>query len=145
MPTVKETIIVNAPVEKVFDISNQIELWPEMMAEYKGAQVLEREGRKIWFSLVDANGNHWTSWRMLYPPYFTCSERHEPRAPFKFMHLVWTYKPLNEQQTEMTWDMHFELPDDKVGFEEQWIKGLSAHTRENQAKMKSFIEARSPS
>ncbi len=142
MPVVKRSIIVNAPLETTFDISNQIESWPEMMVEYKEAEILKHEGRKVWFRLVNADDKEWTSWRMIYRPHFTYSERHEPRAPFKFMHLVWAYKDLGDGQTEMTWDMSFELPDDKRDQEGQWVEGIGEHTESNQAKMKAYIEAR---
>lgn len=141
MPVVRETVVVNAPLEITFDVSNRIELWPDMMAEYKGAKILSREGRKIWFSLRDNEGHEWSSWRMLYRPDFTYAERHEPKAPFKFMHITWTYTALGDSQTEMTWDMSFELPDDKKSQEAQWVEGMSAHTRSNQAAMKAYIEA----
>ena len=141
MPTVQRSITVNAPIEMTFDISNRIDLWPEMMEEYKEAEIVKREGRMIWFRLGHQAGNSWTSWRMLYPPHFACAERFEPRAPFKFMHIIWTYKPgASATQTEMSWDMTFELPDDQKNKEEEWTVNMLKHTEANQQKMKVYIE-----
>lgn len=142
MPNINRSIVVNAPIEKVFDISNQIDRWPEMMPEYKKAEILDtKEGRKIWFCLGHESGTEWVSWRMLYPPYVAYAERQEPKLPFKYMQIVWTYTPLGPQQTKMTWDMTFELPDERKAEEESWAQDMAAHTEINQGKMKSFIEA----
>jgi aromatase len=142
MPTVRRTIIVDAPVEITFDLSNRIDLWPEMMEEYEEAEILRREGRMIWFRLRHRNGISWTSWRMLHPPDFACAERHEPKAPFKFMHIVWTYRPAGGTgQTEMSWDMCFELPDDQKAKEDEWAASMMKHTELNQSRMKAYIES----
>ena len=144
MPTVRRSILVDAPLEITFDLSNRIDIWPEMMEEYKEAEILRREGRMIWFRLRHQNGVSWTSWRMLHPPDFACAERFEPKAPFKFMHIVWTYKAAGSAggaaQTEMTWDMCFELPDDQRVNEDEWAANMLKHTELNQSRMKAYIE-----
>jgi aromatase len=141
MPTVRRSIIVDVPVEITFDLSNRVDIWPEMMEEYKEAEILKREGRMIWFRLRHQNGVSWTSWRMLHPPDFACAERFEPKAPFKFMHIVWTYKAASHAgQTEMTWDMCFELPDDQKHKEDEWAESMMKHTEVNQNRMKAYIE-----
>ena len=145
MPLVCRSIIVDAPLETTFEISNRIDSWPDMMPEYKKAEVFKREGRMIWFRLANEAGAEWVSWRMLYPPYFTCAERYEPKLPFKFMHLIWTYKALSDRQTEMTWDMSFELPDERREQEKDLAQQLAKHTEVNQAKMKAYIEAQANS
>jgi aromatase len=142
MPNINRSIVVNAPITKVFDISNQMDRWPEMMPEYRDAEILEaKEGRKIWFRLAHESGAEWISWRVLYPPYVAYAERQEPKLPFKYMQIVWTYTPVGPEQTEMTWDMTFELPDEQKAEEGTWTKNMTAHTEINQTKMKTFIEA----
>ena len=140
MPTVKRSIIVDAPIDFTFELSNRIDLWPEMMAEYSEAEIIKREGRMLWFRLRHQTGNAWTSWRMLNPPHFACAERFEPKAPFKYMHLVWTYAAVGARQTEMTWDMCFELPDEQKHQEDEWSAKMLEHTAGNQERMKVYIE-----
>jgi ribosome-associated toxin RatA of RatAB toxin-antitoxin module len=141
MPTIRRSIVVDAPVEITFDLSNRIELWPQMMEEYKQAEIVKREGRMIWFRLRHQNGISWTSWRMLYPPSFACAERFEPKAPFKYMHIIWTYEAVGDaSQTEMVWDMTFELPDDQKHKEDEWSANMLEHTQANQQRMKLYIE-----
>ena len=56
------------------------------------------------------------------------------------MHLVWTYGAVDARQTEMTWDMCFELPEDQKHQEEQWCQSMLDHTESNQKRMKAYIE-----
>ena len=93
---------------------------------------------------VDAEGNKWTSWRQIFPPLFAYAERYEPKAPFEYMHITWTYKPLDGDKTELSWDMNFELLEKHKPNEDKWIEGMGEHTESNQAKMKEYIESQWP-
>lgn len=142
MPVVvSRSILVEAPVSTVFDISNRIELWPKMVPEYVAAEILGREGRKIWFRLTDDAGRSWVSWRMLYPPYLIYAERHEPKAPFEFNQITWAYHALPGDQTLMTWDMCFELATDRRDDSDQVRQRMLAHVEANQTGMRDFIQA----
>ena len=66
------SIVINAPYELVFDISDKIERWTELFGdEYAKADVLERKDAKgtgnieITFRLTDENGTSWVSKRWL--------------------------------------------------------------------------------
>ncbi len=87
------SVVINAPYEKVFDISNDIERWTELFGgEYKEATVEKREGNKITFKLMDDEGRTWKSWRLLFKDKnFAYAEREEPKFPFKFMKIIWLY------------------------------------------------------
>ena len=141
MPVVTSSIIIDAPVSTVFDISNRIDQWPEMVPEYLKAEILDREGRKIWFRLTGNDGSSWVSWRMLYPPVVAYAERYEPVAPFTYNHLTWAYQSLPGDRTQMTWDMMFELAEDLKPQEDQWRARMAEHTEANQASMRSYIES----
>ncbi len=46
----RNSIIINAPYNLVFDISNKIERWTELFGkEYVKAEILERKGNEITF------------------------------------------------------------------------------------------------
>lgn len=143
MPVICNSIVVEAPLATTFEISNRLESWPDIMPEYKKVEVFKQEGKKKWFHLVHESGAEWTSWRVLHSKAsFAYAERHEPKLPFKFMHITWTYKEIDARQTEMTWEMSFELPKDCTDLEQHWVDSLTEHTYINQAKMKAYIEAR---
>jgi aromatase len=141
MPIVTRSIVVNAPIGLTFEVSNRIDQWPEIVPEYLKAEILRREGRKIWFRLTNQDQQSWVSWRMLYPPYVAYAERHDPVAPFVFNHLTWAYHSLPGNRTHMTWDMFFELGPELKDQENAWVERMGEHTEANQDAMRKYIEA----
>jgi aromatase len=135
------SIVINAPYEKVFDISNDIPRWVELFGgEYKKAEVVEKKDNKITFRLTDDEGKSWVSWRLLFKDkYFAYAERHDPKFPFKFMKIVWLYTPRPEG-TELTWIQHFEM-DDKAKFNDAQVEGfINGHSKDNLKIFKDIIE-----
>lgn len=133
--------IINAPYEKVFDISNDIPRWTELFgSEYKEAKIVKKEANKITFQLTDDEGRSWQSWRLLEKErYFTYAERLEPKFPFKYMKIIWLYTPKPEG-IEMTWIQHFEM-DEKAKFNDEQVEGfINKHSRDNLLIFKRVIE-----
>ena len=149
------SIIINAPYDKVFDISNDIPRWTELFGgEYKKAEVVEKKDNKITFRLTDDEDKSWVSWRLLFKDnYFTYAERHDPKFPFKYMKIVWLYIPKAEgmalakggQTTgfcpvELVWIQHFEM-DEKAKFNDEQVEGfINKHSKENLVIFKEAIE-----
>ena len=149
------SIIINAPYDLVFDISNDIPRWTELFgSEYKKAEIVKREENKITFRLTDDENKSWVSWRLLYKDkFFTYSERQEPKFPFKYMKIVWLYtqKPegmalaTGSQTTALwpvalTWIQHFEM-DEKAKFNDTQIEGfINEGSQHNLKIFKDIIE-----
>jgi len=134
-------IVINAPYDLVFDISNDIPHWTELFGgEYKKAEIISKEGDKITFRLTDDEDKSWVSWRLLFKDkYFTYSERHEPKFPFKYMKIIWLYTPKPEG-IELTWIQHFAM-DDKAKFSDEQVEGfINKHSKENLLVFKQLIE-----
>jgi aromatase len=141
MKHVTQSIVIDAPLDHTFDASNRVEDWPNMMDDYASIEVLQREGYKITFRLKHVNGTEWTSWRVVdREAKFALAERVDPRAPFGYMHHLWTYRALSDGRTEMTWTMAFELPEAQRHREDECARYLLEHSSVNQARMKSSIE-----
>jgi len=135
------SIVINAPYGKVFDVSNDITRWTELFgAEYKKAEVLSKEANKIAFRLTDEDDKSWVSWRLLFKDkYFAYAQRHEPIFPFKYMKIVWLYTPKPEG-IEMTWIQHFEM-DEKAKFNDKQIEGfINEGSQHNLKIFKDIIE-----
>jgi len=149
------SIIINAPYDLIFDISNDIPRWTELFgSEYKKAEIVSKEGNKITFRLTDDEDKSWVSWRLLYKDnYFTYAERYEPKFPFNFMKIIWLYTPrpegmalANGSQTtalwpvELTWIQHFQM-DTKAKFNDEQVEGfINKHSKENLLIFKKVIE-----
>ena len=149
------SIVINAPYDLVFDISNDIPRWTELFgSEYKKAEIIKKEANKITFRLTDDEDKSWVSWRLLFKDkFFTYSERQEPKFPFKYMKILWLYTPKSEgmalatgSQTtdlcpvELTWIQHFEM-DEKAKFNDEQVEGfINKHSKDNLLIFKRVIE-----
>lgn len=139
--TVNE-VIINAPYEKVFDISNDIPRWTELFGgEYVSAEILKREGNRIEFRLKNNEGQSWTSFRLLYKEHkFAYAQKNEPTFPFKYMKIIWLYTEM-DGGIKMTWIQDFELhPDFKKFTDEQVCGFVNQHSLENMKIFKEVIE-----
>jgi len=136
-------IVINAPYELVFDISNHIERWTELFGkEYASAEVLERKGNEITFRLTDEHGKSWVSKRWLFKDLkMAYAQRFEPAFPFKYMKIVWYYFETPEG-IKMTWIQDFELDPGFTKFTEAQIEGfVNEHSQHNMKIFKKVIEA----
>ena len=141
MAHTKNSITINAPYEMVFDITNDIERWPELFDEYTEGKILNREGNKITFQLTNNQGNSWRSSRILDKENKLCTaQREEPMFPFKYMNLKWTYEE-DEKGVTMTWEQDFEM-DPKAKFNDTQAEELiNKHSLENMKRIKELIES----
>lgn len=135
------SIIINAPYDLIFDISNTIPRWTELFGgEYKEAIVVKKEKNKITFKLTDKEGRTWQSYRLLFKEnYLAYAEREEPKFPFEFMKIIWLYNPKPEG-IELTWIQHFKM-DRKAAFTDEQVEGfINQHSKENLKIFKAVIE-----
>jgi aromatase len=135
------SIIINAPYEKIFDISNDIPRWTELFGgEYKKAEIIKKEDNKIIFKLTNDQGQTWQSWKLLFKDkFFTYAEREEPKFPFKFMKIIWLYTQ-RPNGIEMTWIQHFEM-ESQAKFNDEQVEGfINKHSKDNLLIFKNVIE-----
>jgi len=135
------SIIINAPYDLVFDISNDIPRWTSLFgSEYKKAEIIGREDNKITFRLTDDEDKSWVSFRLLFKDkFFTYSERQEPKFPFKYMKIAWLYTQKPEG-VDLAWIQHFEM-DDKAKFNDEQVEGfINKHSKDNLLIFKRVIE-----
>ena len=139
----RNSIVINAPYNQVFDTSNHIERWTELFGgEYVKAQVLERKGNEITFRLTDNDGKSWVSKRWLFKDLkLAYAQRHEPMFPFKYMKIVWFYTETPEGIL-MTWIQDFEMDPGFTKFTAEQIEGfVNEHSQHNLKIFKKVIEA----
>lgn len=134
------SIVIDAPYQKVFDISNDISRWKEMFAEYTESEVLEKEGNKIVFKLTRQDGKSWKSYRLLFKENkFAYAQRVEPQFPFEYMKIIWLYREL-ANGTEMTWIQDFTM-DKKAKFDDKKVEDIiNQHSQSNLKLFKEAIE-----
>jgi aromatase len=138
------SILIKAPYDKVFDISNDIPRWTELFGgEYKEAKILKKEGNKLTFRLTDDEGNSWQSFRLLFKEnYFAYAEKEEPKFPFQYMKIIWLYTP-TEEGIIMTWIQHFAMDKNAKYTDSQVEELINKHSQENLKIFKEIIERES--
>ena len=142
MANTVNSILINAPFQITFDISNHIERWTELFGdEYVSAEVLSREGNEITFRLTDDEGKSWVSKRWLHPEQkYAYASRHDPMFPFNYMKIIWLYHETDEG-TLMTWIQDFEMDPGFDKFTPEQIEGfINEHSVHNMGIFKKVIE-----
>ena len=135
------SILIEAPYDLVFDISNDIERWTELFGgEYTEAKVLKRKGNKITFQLTDDEGNSWQSFRLLFKDNnFAYAQKLEPTFPFDYMKIIWLYTPV-PRGILMTWIQFFTMAKG-AKFDDEKVEGLiNKHSQDNLKIFKEVIE-----
>lgn len=134
-------ILIEKDIATVFDLTNDIERWPEYFNEYTAARVLSRTEKKIAFELTNNENQTWQSVRFLDKDHWLATAtRGEPRLPFKYMHLRWIYRPV-PRGTEMTWEQFFEMDPASGITDGQAGRRITEHSRLNLERIKALIEA----
>ena len=144
MPQAQGSIVIAGDPGEIFAISNDIERWPDLFREYRGARILSfvRDGRfaRVEFELTNEEGATWQSWRLLdFEKRLAVAQRGSPKFPFLYMHLTWSYQPV-EGGVLMTWIQDFEMDPKAPATNAQAVARMNAHIAENQAHFKEVLE-----
>ncbi|MFI1963254.1 SRPBCC family protein [Streptomyces pathocidini] len=119
-------ITINAPLDLVWNMTNDLENWPRLFSEYAAVEVLSREGESTTFRLTmhpDENGTvwSWVSERTTDRPELTVRARRVEPGPFQYMDIRWEYEEMPDG-TRMRWIQDFamrpEAPVDDAGMTE---------------------------
>lgn len=142
MAHTSNSVLIKAPYDQVFDISNDIERWTELFGgEYKAAKILKREGNKLTFRLTDDEGRSWQSFRLLFKQHnFAYAQKLPPEFPFKYMKIIWLYTPTPEGVL-MNWIQDFEMDDQAKFTNEQVEEMINKGSQENLQIFKRIIES----
>ena len=147
MGYIRNTILIEAPVDKVFMLTNDVRTWPTLFTEYKSSEVIEESNSSVTFQLTthpDEDGNQW-SWvarrQTNMERKSTVSERMPSSGPFALMTIRWWYDSISETSATMTWEQEFTMKSDAPVSEEQATNYLNKQSRIQQQAIKGKIEA----
>jgi aromatase len=116
-------IVIAAPLDLTWDLTNDLERWPQLFSEYASVDVLERQGDTVTFRLTmhpDENGTvwSWVSEREADRKTLTVRARRVETGPFEHMNIRWEYREVPDG-TSMRWLQDFAMkptaPVDDVG------------------------------
>jgi aromatase len=137
-------ITISAPVDLVWDMTNDVADWPRLFSEYASAEILSREGNRTTFRLTmhpDENGTvwSWVSERETNRDTLTVRARRVETGPFAHMNILWQYEEV-PQGTRMVWTQDFEMkPEAPV--DDAWMTdNINRNSKVQMARIRDTIE-----
>ncbi|MCH0543262.1 SRPBCC family protein [Streptomyces sp. MUM 203J] len=137
-------ITIAAPLDLVWDMTNDLERWPQLFSEYAAVEVLSRQGDTVTFRLTmhpDDNGKvwSWVSERVADRDKLTVRARRVETGPFAYMNIIWEYEE-TPAGTRMHWTQDFamkpEAPVDDAGMTEM----INRNSRIQMALIRDRVE-----
>ena len=137
-------ILISAPLDLVWAVTNDVAGWPELFSEYASAEILERDGDSVTFRLTmhpDENGQvwSWVSKRTPDPVQHVVRAYRIETGPFEYMNIEWTYEPANGG-TRMRWIQDFQMKPTAPVDDEQMTANLNRNTKVQMLLIKEKLE-----
>ncbi|MEV7013373.1 SRPBCC family protein [Streptosporangium sp. NPDC051022] len=111
------SVVIDAPLDLVWDMTNDVESWPGLFAEYASVRILGRDGDTVRFRLTthpDEHGQVW-SWISEHTSdreaLRVTSRRVEP-GPLEYVGVEWIYSEEPGGRTRMRWIQDFRMRPD---------------------------------
>lgn len=138
-------IVINAPMDLVWDITNDVANWTSLFSEYSVSEIVERRGDAVRFRLAlhpDENGKVW-SWVSERTPDEASRTVRSARVEtgvFKYMSLFWEYTEVSGG-VRMRWVQDFEMKPTAPINDEQMTARLNTNTAVQLRLIKEKVEA----
>ena len=137
-------ITIAAPLDLVWDMTNDLENWPQLFSEYAAVEVIEREGQKTTFRLTmhpDDNGKvwSWVSERVADPVAHSSKSRRIETGPFEYMNIEWYFEEAKDG-TRMRWVQDFSMKPGAPANDEQAEEYMNKNTKEQMSVIKERLE-----
>lgn len=141
-------IVVDAPLDVVWDMTNDVEDWPNLFTEYAETEILERRGENtVLFRLTmhpDPQGNQW-SWvseRTWDREGLTVDAHRVEKGWFEHMDIHWSYEETGDGGTRMRWTQDFAMRPDAPFDDGAMENRINANTKVQMRAIKERIERR---
>ncbi len=135
-------VVIAAPFDLLWDMTNDIESWPTLFSEYAKAEVLSRTSDSVTFRLTTRKPvRSWVSERVLDRKAGVVKARRLSGAsgPFKYMRLRWEYQPV-EGGVRLRWQQEFQMRV-RLPFLDRWVASrINRHSVEELTRIKRIVE-----
>ncbi|MFB7822996.1 MULTISPECIES: SRPBCC family protein [Streptomyces] len=138
-------ILIDAPLDTVWELTNDVANWPSLFSEYASADILAREGDTVRFRLAlhpDENGTvwSWVSERTADAASRTVRAHRVETGVFKYMSLFWEYTEV-PGGVRMRWVQDFEMKPQAPIDDEAMTNRLNTNSAGQMALIKQKVEA----
>ncbi|MFI5619792.1 SRPBCC family protein [Streptomyces sp. NPDC051567] len=139
-------ITVGAPVDLVWEVTNDLPNWPGLFSEYASVEILAQEGDTTRFRLTmhpDENGTvwSWVSERTADRAGLTVRARRVETGPFAHMDIHWQYFAV-PGGTRMKWTQDFAMKPDAPVDDDGMTRRINHNSRVQLELIRSRIEQR---
>ncbi|MFJ4470671.1 SRPBCC family protein [Streptomyces sp. NPDC089424] len=137
-------ITIAAPVDLVWDMTNDVANWPQLFSEYASAEILSQEGNTTTFRLTmhpDENGKvwSWVSERDADREHLSVEARRVETGPFAYMNIRWEYEEVPEG-TRMVWTQDFSMKPDAPVDDEWMTDNINKNSKVQMALIRDKIQ-----
>jgi aromatase len=146
MPITDNSVVIDSPLELVWEMMTDVESWPNLFTEYAGAEILERDGNTIRFRLTthpdpDYDGQvwSWVSERTIDPESHTTKSHRIETGPFEYMKIDWFFEEVDDG-TLMRWVQDFSMKPEAPASNEETEEYLNRNTKEQMSVLKKRLE-----
>lgn len=140
-------VVINAPLEFVWDRMMDIEGWPSLFSEYAKAEVVEQDGNTLTFRLTtfpdpeyDGQVWSWTSERTADPATHSSKSRRIETGPFQYMNIEWFFEEAGDG-TRMRWVQDFSMKPEAPATDDVVEANMNKNTKIQMALIKEKLEA----
>ncbi|MER7569999.1 SRPBCC family protein [Streptomyces sp. NPDC048523] len=111
----QNSVVIDAPMDLVWERTNDVASWTELFSEYALAEILEQDGPTVTFRLAlhpDENGKvwSWVSQRTTDLATRTVRAHRVETGPFEYMNIHWEYTQTDDG-VRMQWTQDFHMKD----------------------------------
>ena len=140
------SVVIEAPLDLVWEMTNDVANWPNLFTEYAQADILEQGENSVTFRLTmhpDEDGKvwSWVSERTMDPATHTVKARRIETGPFEYMNIQCFYEPV-DGGTHMRWVQDFQMKP-TAPVDDAWMeKNINTNTPIQMQAIKEKVEAR---
>lgn len=148
MGYIRNAVLIHAPIEDVFRLTNNVRAWPDLFTEYASSEVLEETEDSVTFQLTTHPDESGTQWSWVSARWTnadrksTYSKRNPASGPFKQMEIRWWYNSIDETSTVMIWEQEFSMKPEAPFTEQVATNHLNGQTKIQQQVIKERVEQR---
>jgi aromatase len=146
MPITDNSVVIDGPLELVWEMMTDVESWPNLFTEYASAEILKRDGNTIRFRLTthpdpDYDGQvwSWVSERTIDPESHTTKSHRIETGPFEYMKIDWFFEEVDDG-TMMRWVQDFSMKPEAPASNEETEEYLNRNTKEQMSVLKDRLE-----
>jgi aromatase len=137
-------IVISAPMDLVWTMTNDVPSWPTLFSEYAAAEVLSQQDSTLRFRLTmhpDENGQvwSWVSERTADADTRTVRAHRVETGPFEYMNITWTYREVGSG-VEMRWIQDFHMKELAPVDDEAMTDRINRNSAVQMERIKSVVE-----